>query len=274
MEIVQLIYSSQASRPLSQDAFKEILASAEANNRALSITGLLLYSQGHFIQVIEGKRSNVRQLYDRIRRDDRHREIEQLLMHSVEERQFVSWRMGFIEIDQYSSLDLEKIKKLTWLCRSPSFNADKKRAIAEILESFRGQLSRSRDVQQGSVLLVEDNARIRELLNEILRSEWSEVTSVDNAEMAWRLLSGRRFDLLITDYKLPGKSGADLACDMQPNSELAKIPILMISGRGNETDITAAEMMGVDAFLSKPFTQAQLRTRIASAQDTRRRRTF
>ena len=92
--LFQLAYKSAASDALTEDGLKEILRQARSNNDDLDVTGLLLYAQGEFFQVLEGPESAVRDLYDTIRQDPRHSHIETLHSTQVAERTFPEWKMA------------------------------------------------------------------------------------------------------------------------------------------------------------------------------------
>lgn len=94
-----LIYVSSAVRPLSQDELATLLVTCRENNARTGITGMLLYKEGNFMQVLEGEEPAVRALYERIRTDPRHTG-EILMWHGpLEGRQFGEWSMGFQDLD-------------------------------------------------------------------------------------------------------------------------------------------------------------------------------
>ena len=93
--LIQLIYTSTAHRDLSHEELIEILESSVRNNQQRNITGLLLYNKGTFLQMLEGAASHVDEIFERIKRDSRHRNIEALLRTSTRKREFSNWHMGF-----------------------------------------------------------------------------------------------------------------------------------------------------------------------------------
>ncbi|MEZ5306384.1 MAG: BLUF domain-containing protein [Pyrinomonadaceae bacterium] len=103
--MIQLIYASTASKPFSVDELSELLKVARKRNRRYGITGILLYDNGAFLQVLEGEENEVEKLFRRISKDPRHTHIELLLRLEIEHRSFTEWRMGFHE---GSIKDLEK----------------------------------------------------------------------------------------------------------------------------------------------------------------------
>lgn len=98
--LVRLIYASRASKPILHDQVESILASARKNNATRGITGVLCYSDAIFVQVLEGGREQVNQMYTRLQRDDRHHDLILLGYESIDVRQYSSWTMGKIPLDK------------------------------------------------------------------------------------------------------------------------------------------------------------------------------
>jgi len=95
MGVDQLIYASTANRPLSEVELSLLLLAARRNNESLGVTGMLLYHDGEFLQVLEGEREAVQALFGRIARDPRHTRVTLLQRQRVVQRQFADWSMGF-----------------------------------------------------------------------------------------------------------------------------------------------------------------------------------
>ena len=93
--VFQLGYASAASRPFSDDELIELLAKARANNQRLGVTGMLLYHEGSFLQVLEGRRKTVEALYEVIAADPRHTDAMLLFRQDDDQRRFEDWTMGF-----------------------------------------------------------------------------------------------------------------------------------------------------------------------------------
>ena len=93
-----LVYVSTAAERVSKAELLDILARSRAANAEAGITGMLLYKDGSFMQVLEGEEAAVRDLYARIRRDPRHLGIVTLVEGEREERSFGDWSMGFQDL--------------------------------------------------------------------------------------------------------------------------------------------------------------------------------
>lgn len=109
-----LIYVSHATRQLYENDLLEILTESRATNKKLGITGMLVYLQERFIQVLEGAEKPVNELYENIRKDPRHKKVTLILEGNSPQRIFKNWSMGFKKISEsdFTALsgftDLEK----------------------------------------------------------------------------------------------------------------------------------------------------------------------
>jgi DNA-binding response OmpR family regulator len=112
------------------------------------------------------------------------------------------------------------------------------------------------------VLFVEDETAVREHLVRALSNEFS-MEGAESGEDALTAILKRRPDLIVTDIVMPGMDGMELVQTLRDRPSTASIPILMISGRTAEQLRDGFEM-GADSYLGKPYSEAELRTRIRS----------
>lgn len=110
--LVRLLYASSAAAPLTSTVVDSILAQSRAHNPALGITGMLCYSEVLFLQVLEGGRDEVCDLYNTIVRDDRHVNVRILCFEEIAERRFGSWTMGYVNVATINPSLLLKYAKL------------------------------------------------------------------------------------------------------------------------------------------------------------------
>jgi len=96
--LVRLLYASRATRPITSAAHESILEQSRAHNPKLGITGVLCYSDDVFIQVLEGGRDEVCELYNTIVRDERHQNVRILSFEEIRERRFGNWTMGQVNL--------------------------------------------------------------------------------------------------------------------------------------------------------------------------------
>lgn len=91
----QLLYVSSTADEPSLDDLDQVLTASRRNNAMMGITGLLLFIDGGFLQILEGEERTVRELYTRIANDPRHRNARLMLDREVPVRAFPEWSMGF-----------------------------------------------------------------------------------------------------------------------------------------------------------------------------------
>jgi hypothetical protein len=90
-----LVYTSHAVKPLSEEELLFLLKESRTYNKSKSITGMLLYLQGKFIQVLEGNKKEVQKIYALIAADTRHQRVTLIEEGNSPDRIFKDWSMGF-----------------------------------------------------------------------------------------------------------------------------------------------------------------------------------
>ena len=96
--LVRCLYASRATAPLVAGTIDSILDQSRRNNPSRGITGMLCFANDIFIQVLEGGRDEVCDLFNEIVRDDRHSNVRILIFEEISERLFGSWTMGRVDI--------------------------------------------------------------------------------------------------------------------------------------------------------------------------------
>ena len=125
-------YVSTAERSLSETEIRQILNDSEVNNNKQNITGLLLYSEGNFFQIIEGDQKQIVQLYDTIEDDSRHFNVIKLFGKEINKESFDGYKSDFISEDaRYSSARLKNYEHYLEVLDKPTKNA-----VANILKAF------------------------------------------------------------------------------------------------------------------------------------------
>ena len=98
--IVRCVYASRAASALTAPMIEDILEKSRVNNPAHGITGILCYSGDVFIQVLEGARDEVGELYNSIVRDQRHANVRIIVFEEIRERKFCNWTMGHVDLSK------------------------------------------------------------------------------------------------------------------------------------------------------------------------------
>jgi len=95
--MIQLIYVSAAQDWLSEDTLPEFLAANRRRNESRGITGIVVYHEGSFLQVLEGPSETIDGLFEVIRRDSRHDAVTLLSRKSIRSREFGNAAMAFVD---------------------------------------------------------------------------------------------------------------------------------------------------------------------------------
>ncbi len=111
-----------------------------------------------------------------------------------------------------------------------------------------------------TIFVVEDDASIRFGLEEVLRSEGFQVSSCDNGNDAIQGISEALPDLIVLDVMLPGRSGYEIAGELRKGG--CRVPILMLTAKGEEMDKVVGLNAGADDYVTKPFSLNELLARI------------
>lgn len=98
--LVQLLYASRAASEVTAEMTESILQQSRAKNPGMGITGVLCQGGEMFMQLLEGGRGPVNDLYNVIVRDARHQRVMLLHYCEIDERRFASWTMGHVRLDK------------------------------------------------------------------------------------------------------------------------------------------------------------------------------
>lgn len=90
-----LLYTSSSVKEANHEDLTLILQTARLNNQQMGITGMLFYSQGSFVQLLEGEEDKVKETFNKISQDPRHINIEVVIEANAANRYFPQWQMGF-----------------------------------------------------------------------------------------------------------------------------------------------------------------------------------
>ena len=114
------------------------------------------------------------------------------------------------------------------------------------------------------ILIVDDDREIRDLLSRFLEKHGLRCSQAADGREMRRVLADSRIDLVVLDVMLPGETGLQLCAQLRAerNAELARLPIVMLTAAGEETDRIVGLEMGADDYLPKPFSPRELLARI------------
>ena len=112
MSLTQLIYVSQRSEGLSDEMLEEIIAESAERNREKDVSGVLLMSGTHILQLLEGDSTVIEPLYERISADPRHTNVTCLLRKQVGQRLFPEWSMRIFKPREDANLDHGRMARM------------------------------------------------------------------------------------------------------------------------------------------------------------------
>ncbi len=106
-----------------------------------------------------------------------------------------------------------------------------------------------------NILLVDDEQFLAKGISVIIgkKLDCNELVVAMDGEEAWQLLQEKDIDLVISDWNMPKKNGAELLRDMKASPKTSNIPFLMLSGRGDIDSVKSAQDAGVVEYIVKPF---------------------
>jgi len=113
------------------------------------------------------------------------------------------------------------------------------------------------------VLVVDDFSTMRRIVKNLLRDlGFTNLQEADDGSTALPMLQNGDFDFVVTDWNMPGMQGIDLLKAIRADSNLAHIPVLLITAEAKKEQIIMAAQAGVNGYIVKPFTAGTLKTKI------------
>jgi two-component system chemotaxis response regulator CheY len=113
------------------------------------------------------------------------------------------------------------------------------------------------------ILVVDDFATMRRIIRNLLQDlGFSNIAEADDGNTAWPMLQNGSYDLLITDWNMPGMPGLDLLKAVRADARLAKLPVLMLTAEAKREQIVEAAQAGVNGYVIKPFTAETLKAKL------------
>ncbi len=114
------------------------------------------------------------------------------------------------------------------------------------------------------ILLVEDAVGMRKIVASLLRRlGYEDVVTANDGMQALQLLQAQRFDLLLTNWNMPVMDGLQLIKQVRASPKHAHIPVILFTSRASRSDVVEAMEVGVDGYLTKPFTSSQLQEQLS-----------
>ncbi|WP_426415605.1 phosphate regulon transcriptional regulator PhoB [Aestuariirhabdus sp. LZHN29] len=115
-----------------------------------------------------------------------------------------------------------------------------------------------------TILIVDDEAAIREMIAVALEMSGYQTLEAENAQQAMALIVDRKPDLLLLDWMMPGTSGIELARRLKRDELTGSLPIIMLTAKADEDNMVQGLESGADDYISKPFSPRELVARLKS----------
>ena len=136
-DLIHIVYVSFTVKDLSENQLDELLINIRKRNKIQEVTGLLLYNDGSFIQLIEGAEDAIKSLFEKIKKDTRHTNIVLLLEERIKKRAFPDWSMGYFRLSQEQMKEIPGYSDFLNSDDSIHFIESTTREAMKLLNSFK-----------------------------------------------------------------------------------------------------------------------------------------
>lgn len=135
--MLQVSYVSRSSEPMTAQQLLALLLQCRENNAKTGITGMLLYGNGTFLQVIEGEDVAIDGLVAQILLDPRHAEVQMLSRKSIDSRYYADWSMGFVQVTDERLGEIDGLKDFTVSNFNFDYLVGHEPVVEQLLDHFR-----------------------------------------------------------------------------------------------------------------------------------------
>jgi len=164
--MIQISYISSATAPMSTEDLLVLLRQCRENNAGRGVTGMLLYANGTFLQVLEGPDQVIDDLVEIIKKDSRHTNIKMLYRKPIERRQYSDWSMGFKRLSDQDLKDVEGLRLFGQKDFNPEYLAQHNTVVQSLMNHYRKE--RVNTIGQSELGVNQDDQMIN-VLHRIIR---------------------------------------------------------------------------------------------------------
>ena len=164
--MIQVSYISSATQPMSTQELLELLQQCRKNNAGNGVTGMLLYGNATFLQVLEGEERIIDSLVEKIRTDARHTRLQILHRKTIERRQYSDWSMGFKRVSNRELQHVEGLRDFDEKNFNPEYLVQHSALVQSLMDHFRDRQFKT--VRQSELGLDEADPMIN-VLHRIIR---------------------------------------------------------------------------------------------------------
>ena len=164
--MIQISYISSATPPMSTEDLLVLLRQCRENNAGRGVTGMLLYANGTFLQVLEGPDQVIDDLVEIIKKDSRHSNIKMLYRKPIERRQYSDWSMGFKRLSDQDLKEVEGLRPFGEKDFNPEYLAQHDTVVQSLMNHYRKE--RVNTIGQSELGVDQDDQMIN-VLHRIIR---------------------------------------------------------------------------------------------------------
>ena len=165
--MIQISYISKATKAISQDDLDEILRTSRKNNARLGITGMLLYGNKTFVQILEGEEKAVNELIEKIKRDSRHADFQVLKKKTIDRREYADWSMDFKQVSGEDFQSVKGLENLVEMDFNTTFLENHASIVESLMEHFRKEQLRKIGQEE---LSLDNEDRLIQILHQTIRA--------------------------------------------------------------------------------------------------------
>jgi len=152
---------------MSQDDLEEILRTSRKNNARLGITGMLLYGNKTFVQILEGEEKAVSELVEKIKRDSRHADFQVLKKKTIDRREYADWSMEFKRVSGEDFQSVKGLENLVEMDFNTTFLGNHASIVESLMEHFRKEQLRKIGQEE---LSLDHEDRLIQILHQTIRA--------------------------------------------------------------------------------------------------------
>ncbi|MFZ1110518.1 MAG: phosphate-starvation-inducible PsiE family protein [Rhodomicrobium sp.] len=183
--MIQISYISSATEPMSNQDLLGLLQECRESNAGCGVTGMLLYGNATFLQVLEGDEKVVDALIDRIRKDQRHTDMQMLHRKTIERRQYSDWSMGFKRVSNKELQHVEGLRHFSEEDFNPDYLLQHSAVVDSLMKHFRKE--RFKTIGQSELGVDEEDPMIN-VLHRIIRGAVRVLAVLMVATILWGVL--------------------------------------------------------------------------------------
>jgi len=114
------------------------------------------------------------------------------------------------------------------------------------------------------ILVVDDQITMRKVISHILQElGYTNITTAEDGKQAFRILMNSDFDFVVSDWNMPNMTGIQLLKAIRQTAQIKDLPVLLITAENQKSQVMEAARSGVNSFICKPFSGAELEKKIA-----------